>query len=146
MTTNTYDVHRLARQDGASATDGSWRTRDAAMFITTDVDVLLDRLKPAVDAGLHLRVMTVDRRPVVIEQRRWPSWSPFYLYRGTESWSVYEPMQARSNIRARIRWDADDAALEARWMRLANGDQVMVWDPVWGRDTLLNRAIYSANN
>jgi hypothetical protein len=132
LNTRPYNVYRLADHD-ALTDNNTWYTRAAKLFITDDVEALLSDLKPALDkAGLRLRVITRDRRPVpVCRVRRRLPW--VRIFRVEEDWRRYSPQEALHTLRRRHRWDKDDPDVELFWTQMATGQQVLVWDPVWGR-------------
>ena len=125
-------------QHAEAGPGGQWHARAASLFVTEDAEVFLAEARPAAAAaGLRVRVLTRDRRQVVTERERFRflPWLP--LYRHCESWSVWHPVDALSYLRHMHRWDRDDVQAERQWTALAGGDQVLIWDPVWGRDDRL---------
>lgn len=145
-----FGIVHLNESRGNIHVDGT-QTRDAVLLAVDDTLSLHHLIEQeCARAGLKVEVPTSKPGsgvPIVREPdgflKRWlralaTFRAPEQTYHVVEDWTRYEPNELPRALHARIGWDRDDNTAEGKWLWFAvTSVQIVIYDPVWGRNGVL---------
>lgn len=168
MTNSQLDKpHVVADVRGYNDPDGTYQVRDAVSFLTDDVPALLAHIKPILAGGGIAVIVMARKRDHLLICRERPSNGFMRLLRAV--FTLTRPSKVYRYVEDLPRLDADEkyqsltydlphanlhneeavAARVAERERLhafaARATEVIVYDTVWGRDTVLRPALRELN-